>query len=440
MFKSSRITLTAFTMALLSGAAVNALSAQATAAHPTDVKSMVDATYDDMDSAALWQVDTSNYRDSLLAIAQAHGNYTNAILNDVNHTLVIEGTGSPDADVAAKISAAPSTITASWQSVPYTSVQLNNAAYAAASGPNVISTAANDAGDGITITINSSSGNLVHDSSSLRALVADDIPFTIVSGTPPESLVEPASDDYSTSIRFNDYSPFTAGDGLVGPDGFGVCSTGIPTRSNQTHGARLIFQSECSSEDTGVEFDEFTSGQKVGMVEAVDQDLQAGTISTSGTDGHLWAGGVHPPGFKYVVGAITTNPSLGTTVCISNAFSGSNCYGKVSQNSVFIANPSSHIVTGPYLAVSNELRRPVGGDFDGGSAVHIPLKNHPEQTKILGMEHSGVGSLYRADHCNGWTNPGGRGRGCFWAVYVLRWTSIRDSLDVSIRTSTPPPS
>lgn len=74
-----------------------------------------------------WQGSVAAYTDSLFSLAAAHCNYTGGRFDNRTHTVIVEGVGDPPPDVAARIAAAPSTITARWMAVPFTGAQINEA-------------------------------------------------------------------------------------------------------------------------------------------------------------------------------------------------------------------------------------------------------------------------------------------------------------------------
>lgn len=74
-----------------------------------------------------WQGSVAAYTEDLFSLAAAHCNYTGGRFDNRTHTVIVEGVGEPAPDVAAKIAAAPPSITARWLAVPFTEAQINEA-------------------------------------------------------------------------------------------------------------------------------------------------------------------------------------------------------------------------------------------------------------------------------------------------------------------------
>ena len=74
-----------------------------------------------------WQGRAAAYTDGLFSLAAAHCSYTGGRFDNRTHTVIVEGVGEPASDVAAKIAAAPPSITARWLAVPFTEAQINEA-------------------------------------------------------------------------------------------------------------------------------------------------------------------------------------------------------------------------------------------------------------------------------------------------------------------------
>ena len=71
-----------------------------------------------------WQVETSEYRDRLLALARASSNYAGAESRHEVKELVVFGVGPPSDAMVAMIREAPSNIRVAWHEAPYSLEQL----------------------------------------------------------------------------------------------------------------------------------------------------------------------------------------------------------------------------------------------------------------------------------------------------------------------------
>lgn len=85
-----------------------------------------------------WQASIAPYVSRLLKAASSEANFTGGRYLNGQHAFVVQGVGQPTAAVVAVMNQAPDGVSVSWQRVPFTAAQLDNAQQAAGLYPLVV--------------------------------------------------------------------------------------------------------------------------------------------------------------------------------------------------------------------------------------------------------------------------------------------------------------
>jgi len=143
----------------------------------------------------------------------------------------------------------------------------------------------------------------------------------------------------------------------------------------------------------------------------------------------IFTGGAYSSEGRAVVGPIKSNPSIGSYWCVSGAYSGNQCGGKVVSTSKFVRYRAGDPVTGPLVVLKSRTSTPMAGTGDSGS----PSYKYAEDSSAVRIAGIFSGIFTKSEFikpCQGRD----LGRTCSTKVLVSPWRKFHANLNLNLKT------